>query len=272
MSSRPYAEVIGDPIDHSLSPAIHGFWLDQLGIDADYRRHRVGRGELADYLDRRRQDPQWRGCNVTMPLKLDAAALADEASDRAIGTGAANLIVPREGKLLAGNTDVAGVAKLVERLKEHGAAMGLITLLGCGGAARAALMALRLLGISAVRIQSRDVGEAYKLAVQFRLEEEPLPFHTAIEGDGLINATPLGMVDAPPFDLDLRGLSVDGWVFDFVTAPLHTRLVERARARELKTVRGVDLLVEQAAESFALLFGAEPPRDKDAQLFAELDK
>ena len=82
-ASRPYAEVIGDPIDHSLSPAIHNFWLETLEIAADYGRRQVRRGQLADYLAERRADPQWRGCNVTMPLKLDALTLADGASDRA---------------------------------------------------------------------------------------------------------------------------------------------------------------------------------------------
>lgn len=270
MTARSYGEVIGDPIDHSLSPIIHCFWLKQLGIRAGYRRHRVKRGELAGYLEERRQDENWRGCNVTMPLKLDAIALADEASDRALGTGAANLLMPRDGRLIAGNTDVGGVTALVEKLIDAGAPMTMITLLGSGGAARAALMALHLLGISAVRIQSRDLTEAYKLAVQFRLHEEPRPFHMAIDGDGLINATPLGMTGAPPLTLDLRGLASNGWVFDFVTSPQPTELVLRAQERGLTTVGGLEMLVEQAADSFTLLFGADPPRDKDEQLFERL--
>lgn len=272
MTARPYAEVIGDPIDHSLSPIIHGFWLKQLGIGADYRRHRVGRGELADYLQGRRQDDNWRGCNVTMPLKLDAVALADEASDRAIATGAANLITPRDGKLTAANTDVGGLVTLLKRMIDAGAPMSLVTVLGSGGAARAALMALHLLGIFTVRLQSRNLTDAYKLAVQYRLHEEPRPFHWAIEGDGLINATPLGMTGAPPLDLAIDGLAAGGWVFDFVTSPNPTELVRRAADRGLSALGGIDMLIEQAAESFTLLFGAEPPRDKDEQLLARLTR
>src|SRR5262245_654289 len=67
--TKPYAEVIGDPVDHSLSPAIHSFWLKALGIDASYGRRQVGRAEFPDYLAGRRADPAWRGSNVTMPLK-----------------------------------------------------------------------------------------------------------------------------------------------------------------------------------------------------------
>jgi shikimate dehydrogenase len=270
MTAQSYVEVIGDPIDHSLSPVIHGFWLEQLGIDAEYRRFRVQRDGFAAYLKERRQDPAWRGCNVTMPLKLDALALSDEASDRALGTGAANILVPREGRLIAGNTDVCGVVAPIERLIDRGAPMETITLLGSGGAARAALMALRMLGLTGVRIQSRNVNEAYKLAVQFRLTEEPRPFHAAIDGDGLINATPLGMAGAPPNRIDLGGLAANGWVFDFVTAPRPTDLVRRAAERGLSTVDGIAMLVEQAADSFAELFGAQPPRDKDAELLESL--
>ena len=262
----PYAEVIGDPIDHSLSPKIHGFWLEELGISADYRRAQIGRGTLGDYLDRRRTDPLWRGSNVTMPLKLDALTLADEASDPALATGAANIILPRDGKLHAGNTDVGGVAALLERLAKDGAPLGSVTVLGTGGGARAALMGLHLVGVSAVRLQSRDLAEALKLAVQFRLEIEPVPFDEPVETDGLINATPLGMAGQPPLQVDVDNMPDTGWLFDFVSSPAQTALLATGSARGMRTVSGIDLLIEQAAASFKLLFGAPAPRDKDAQL------
>ena len=143
-----YAEVIGDPIAQSQSPVIHGFWLKALKIDADYRRTLVTRADFPAYLAKRRADPDWRGCNVTMPLKLDAVALADDATDRAVAAGAANLLLPREGKLIAGNTDVGGVIAIIEQLRDAGAAMGSVTVLGTGGAARAVLVALRFCKIA----------------------------------------------------------------------------------------------------------------------------
>ena len=136
MTSRQYAEVIGDPIAQSLSPTIHGFWLEQLGIDGEYGRKQVTRAGLKEYLDTARADRNWRGCNITMPLKLDALTLADETSDRALGTGATNIIIPREGKLLAGNTDVGAIAKLIEQFARSGSTMRAVTLLGSGGGAR----------------------------------------------------------------------------------------------------------------------------------------
>jgi len=270
MTSRQYAEVIGDPIVQSLSPSIHSYWLDELGIAGDYGRRQVSRAGLADYLKERRADPNWRGCNITMPLKLDALTLADEASDRALGTGAANIIVPRDGKLLAGNTDVGAIAKLIEQLAKSGAPMRSVTLLGSGGGARAVLMALHLMGFRMVRIQSRNVSEAFALAVQHGLEVEPVPFDAPIEGDGLINATPLGMTGQLPLDVDFLAMSKRGWVIDLVTSPNPTDLVREATARGMKAVGGLGMLVEQAAESFKLFFGQDPPRDKDGELMQKL--
>jgi shikimate dehydrogenase len=272
MTSQIYAEVIGDPIDHSLSPVIHRFWLDALGIDADYRRRQVTRADLPAYIEERRKDGDWRGANVTMPLKLDAAALADEATDRAVAAGAANVLMMREGRLVAANTDVGAIAALLARLHQAKAAMGSVTLLGNGGAARAALVTLKLVGLRAVRIQARDMAQAMKLAVEFGLEAEPAPLTAPIISDGLINATPLGMTGRDCLNCNLDHLPANGWVFDMVTDPPETPLVVAAREHSLAVLTGLDMLVEQAATSFTLFFGAEPPRDLDAELWHKLGR
>lgn len=265
-----YAEVIGDPIDHSLSPTIHGFWLEALGIDASYGRRKVTRADLPAYLEEKRNDENWRGSNVTMPLKLDAITLAEGATDRAVAAGAANVLMLRDGKLVAANTDVGAIAILLSRLYEAKAPMGSVTLLGNGGAARAALVALKLVGLAAVRIQARDLGAAYKLAVEFGLEAEPAPFTAQIESDGLINATPLGMPGQECLNCDLSHMPQSGWVFDMVTEPAETPLIEAGRQRGLKTVGGLEMLVEQAASSFKLFFDRDAPRDRDAELWQKL--
>jgi shikimate dehydrogenase len=264
-----YAEVIGDPIAQSQSPVIHGFWLEALKIDADYRRTLVTRADFPDYLAKRRADPDWRGCNVTMPLKLAAVDFADDATDRAVAAGAANLLVPREGRLVAANTDVGGAIDVVQRLREAGAAMESVTVLGTGGAARAVLVALRFSEIPKVTIQARDMAEARKLSVEFRLSEAPRLFDAPITTDGLINATPLGMPGRADLCCVLDEMPPAGWVFDLVTLA-DTGLIERARERGLRVANGLAMLVEQAAESFPLLFDAEPPRDLDAALLREL--
>ena len=268
-STAGYAEVIGDPIAQSKSPAIHRFWLEQVGLDCEYRATRITRTELPEYLETRGHDPAWRGCNVTMPLKLDAAMLADDASDRAVAAGAANILVPRDGVLLAGNTDVGGVLQLLGQRLAKGAPGG-ITLLGNGGAARAVLVALRMLNVEDVTIQARDLSAAYKLAVEFRLSREPRRFDAEIDSGGLINATPMGMANVQPASVGIDRMPPEGWVFDLVTEPAETLLLRAARQRGLATIDGLAMLVEQATESFMLLFAHEAPRRLDAELMARL--
>jgi shikimate dehydrogenase len=270
MTARPYADVIGDPIDHSRSPTIHNFWLGALGIEADYHRRRIGRADLPGYLEQRRADPAWRGANVTMPLKLDAITLSDEASDRAVAAGAANLLLPRDGRIFAANTDVSAIMVLLARLHERKLAMESVTLLGNGGAARAALVALKSVGVTNVRIQARDMAQAMKLAVEFGLNVEPAPLTSPIASDGLINATPLGMAGRDCLNCDLSRLPPEGWVFDMVTDPPETPLLAAARQRELAVVTGTEMLVEQAATSFEMFFGMHAPRDRDEQLWQKL--
>ena len=106
----PYAEVIGDPIAHSKSPQIHRHWLQQTGLDGDYRATRVSREGLAGYFAERRADPDWRGCNVTIPHKENVAPLIDDVASDAAAIGAVNCVI-REGDRLVGyNSDVNGIA------------------------------------------------------------------------------------------------------------------------------------------------------------------
>lgn len=274
--SAPFAEVVGDPIEHSRSPLIHGFWLDALGMAGRYERTRVARGGLAAHLAARRTDPDWRGCNVTMPLKREALDAADHASDRALAAAAANLLVRREGRLEAANTDVGAIAALVDAQRQSGRPAERVVLLGSGGAARGALVALGLLGIRDVTLHARDAIAARGLAVEFGLTRPPQPLDAPWVGDSVVNATPLGMAGqtgwwCPPAELAAE-LSPRGWLFDMVTDPDETALIAAARARGLGIVTGRAMLIEQAATSFRLLFGVEPPRDAEheAALVAQL--
>lgn len=269
-SVNSFAEVIGDPIEHSRSPLIHQFWLDALGIAAEYRRHLVRAEELSSYVATVRAEPSWRGSNVTMPLKRAALDLAEEATDRAVAASAANLLLNRDGKLYAANTDVGAIATLVDRERDSGRRVASVTLFGCGGAARAALVALKLLAIDQVRIQARDMAAASKLAVEFGLALAPRLLTDPADSDLLINATPLGMAGYECLNCDLALLPQDGLVFDMVSNPADTPLMVAAKARGLAILTGLDMLVEQAATSFKLMFGADPPRGRDAELWARL--
>ena len=254
-SSMGYAEVIGDPIAHSRSPLIHKHWLAELGLNFDYRATRVTRPELTTFVKERRADPLWRGCNVTMPLKLDALMLADGSSDRAVAAGAANLLLPKDGALMAGNTDVGAILRLLAELLAAKERPDGVTLLGNGGAARAVLVALRMLDIADVRIQARDLSAAYKLAVEFGLGQQPVRFDEPVTPAG--SSTPRrwawpGFRPSVSTSVPCRLMAGSS---TWVTDPAETLLLKSAGERGLATIDGIALRVEQAADSFMLLYG-----------------
>lgn len=267
--SAGYAEVIGDPIAHSKSPLIHGFWLDALGIDADYRATHVTPDGLAAFFDARRSDPAWRGCNITIPHKQAALDFVEDRGGVRASIGAINTVVRAEdGALIGTNTDAGGFYAPIAGLPLEGAHAVVI---GAGGAARAILFALARIGIGRVTIQNRNVLKAAALLSQFGLKGDAVPLGSPLPPAALVvNASALGMTGQPPLDLDLSPLPEDAVVYDVVYAPLETDLLAQARARELDTVDGLEMLVGQAALAFELFFGAEPPRDRDDELRALL--
>lgn len=275
-TGRGYAEVIGDPISHSKSPIIHGFWLEKLGIEDDYRKRHVRPADLADYLAQRREDEAWRGCNVTIPHKEAVAALVDDCDTKSRQIGAINTIVRHSGGRLSGtNTDVDGVAEAVGGRPSGG---GKAVVIGAGGAARAAFAFLAAQPGFAVRVLARSPDRARRALADCALEAELLPLEAgakAFEDASLvINATQLGMAgqdEMPGSVLDgLARLRSDALVFDMVYAPLETELLKAARAHALRTADGLAMLIGQAAVAFERFFGVAPPRDYDATLRARL--
>jgi shikimate dehydrogenase len=241
-SGQAYAEVIGDPIGHSKSPLIHNFWLGKLGIDAEYRACHVRPDELAGYFAARRKDPDWRGCNVTIPHKVAALQLADFRDDVAISVRATNCVVQNAQRVLvATNTDCDGFNEPIVDVDLDGRDVAVI---GAGGAARAVIMVLR----------GRNVG--------WVTIDDPLHENTAM----VVNCTPLGMTGYPPLEVDLSRLKSDAVVYDIVYAPLETELLADARKRRLRTIDGLSMLIGQAAVAFEVLFGKVPPREHDAEL------
>ena len=141
--TRPYAEVIGDPIEQSKSPAIHTFWLDRLGIDAEYRACHVAAADLAAYFERKRTDPDWRGCNVTMPHKQAAMALVDALDPLAARIGAVNTVLRQaDGTLTGCNTDAPGFLEPLRTRLAQTHYFRMARVIGTGGAARAIVAAL----------------------------------------------------------------------------------------------------------------------------------
>lgn len=273
-----YAEVIGDPIAHSKSPAIHRFWLGKLGIEADYRATLVPSAGLRGYFATRTLDPAWRGCNITAPHKIAALDHVPDPGGLGDSIGATNTVFRAgdAGTLMATNTDAAGFHEPLEGIDLLGRE---IVVVGAGGAARAVLFALeRMVGrgdcprplgalVGPVTILNRSLPKATALLSAFELEGRALPLDAPLPPAALlVNASNLGMIGQPPLDLDLTPLPDDAIVYDLVYAPRITCLLAAAEVRGLATIDGLGMLIGQAAAAFQLFFGVAAPREHDAEL------
>ncbi len=265
LQAGSYAEVIGDPIAHSKSPIIHEFWLKKLGLVASYAREHVTPDNLQAYFNNRRDDANWRGCNITIPHKIAALDYISDPGDVRSSIGAINTVFrDRSGALIGTNTDAGGFYAPIADLELAGATAIVI---GAGGAARAILFALSQADIGEVILLARSGLRAAGLLAQFGLKGQILPLDARLPPASLlVNCSPLGMTGQPELSLDLSPLPDDAIVYDIVYTPLETELLKSARALNLDTVDGLDMLIGQAALAFELFFGASPPADVEDEL------
>ncbi|CAN5418237.1 shikimate dehydrogenase [soil metagenome] len=267
--SLPYAEVIGDPIAHSKSPIIHIFWLEKLGIEAEYRKTQVKPGDLAAYFLNRRADLDWLGCNVTIPHKIAVMDYTDDPGGVRTRIGAMNTIACETGGPLIGtNTDAGGFLQPLIRQKWKG---DHALVIGAGGAARAVVFALATLGVPRITIMARDPARGRGLLDLGKLTgdvigmADPLP-----PVDIVVNCSALGMIGQPVLEINLAPLPDSATVYDIVYTPLETPLLAAARGRGLAVIDGLEMLIGQAALAFDMFFDAPAPREHDEALRALL--
>jgi shikimate dehydrogenase len=259
----PRACVIGWPVEHSRSPVIHRYWLDQYGIDGAYEKEAVRPQDLRDFLQQ-----LWThgyvGANVTLPHKEGALRAARSADEAAITIGAANTLwLDPDGALHASNTDAYGfMTNLDAEAPQWKAATGPVMVLGAGGAARAVLYGLIKAGASRILLTNRTRARAETLASEFGATIEAVDWdarHEALGDCGLlVNTTSLGMTGQEPLEMDLSAMRSDGVVADIVYVPLETELLAAARARGLACVDGLGMLLHQAVPGFERWFGVRP--------------
>lgn len=264
----PLAGVIGSPIAHSKSPALHMHWLKTYNIKGFYIPMEVSQGDLADVI---RVLPQmgFVGLNVTIPHKEAVLGLADLVTDRAALIGAANTLIFRsDGTVHADNTDGYG---FIENLRQGAPgwdpAAGPAAVIGAGGASRAVVTALLEVGVSEIRLTNRTRNRADILKREFGARITVVDWVKAgnmIEGAAtVVNTTSLGMVGNPEFRIPLDALSPDALVTDLVYAPLETEFLKKAREMGCTTVDGLGMLLHQAVPGFERWFRHRPEVDEN---------
>lgn len=262
------AGVIGSPIAHSKSPAIHGHWLKKYGIKGHYVPLEIAQKDFAEAL---RLLPRmgFVGVNVTIPHKLTALSLADHVTDRAALIGAANTLTFRaDGSIYADNTDGHGFLENIRtRYPEWRASDGPAVVFGAGGAARAAVSALIEAGAPEIRITNRTRSRAEALRTEFGgrvIAADWVQAGNLLEGAAtVVNCSALGMTGKPELKVPLDALEKDALVTDMVYSPLTTRLLSEAADRGCRTVDGLGMLLHQAVPGFERWFGAKPEVDEE---------
>jgi shikimate dehydrogenase len=256
------ASVIGWPIAHSRSPLIHGFWLQQLGIDGRYEKHAVAPHDLKAFLDTLRNG-EHVGTNVTLPHKEQAVLLVDEPDDRVRRTGALNTIWRENGKLCASSTDGQGfMANLETTLPDFSVTGAAVTVLGAGGSARSILDELLRQGVDRIYVANRTLARAEALATHFGAKIRPLAMRhvssALTDCRLLINTTSAGLSDEGAMELPWTDLKKSAAVADIVYTPLVTPFLKAAQVRGHAVVPGLGMLLHQAVVGFEKWFGKRP--------------
>jgi shikimate dehydrogenase len=253
--------VIGWPVSHSLSPVIHGYWLEEHGLEGEYVKQPVEPKDFGDFLTSLASHG-FAGANITVPHKIEAHRLCELRDSAAQAIGAVNTVWLEGGKLAGSNTDAYGfTANLDSESPGWDRGGGPAVVIGAGGAARAVVWALIQRGFNDVRIVNRTEARAAELAVSFpparsfgfdQLDQ-------ALKGAQLVvNSSTLGMAGAAPLDINLSAIGPNATICDIVYHPLQTNLLRQAKEGGWTAVDGLGMLLHQAVPGFEKWFGVRP--------------
>lgn len=270
MNSVPRYAVVGDPIEHSLSPRLFGLLFEHAEIAGSYRAERVKSDELPALLKRVRAG-EYQGLSVTLPHKVQLSRLLDALDPTALRIGAVNCIRAEGKRLIGHNTDMSGIVRSLHHHFDGYPTRKRVLILGAGGAARAAAVALSSLSSLEIVVANRtlarakDIVELVERGRAVRLDDELR--NECSRAELIINATSVGLqnpsADPLPMNCPIRSGQV---VMDLVYRPVDTALMRRAKAAGAKAIDGLWVLIYQAIFQLALWTG----RDADDEIAEKL--
>ena len=267
-----FAGIIGYPLSHSLSPSMHNFIYQKLGIEIEYKKWEIEEKNLELHIGKINND-DFVGANVTVPYKEKIVPFLDEIKDEAVFTGAVNTIVKNNNKLIGYNTDVYGIKETLD-IQFKNDEINNVVIFGAGGAAKAALYVLFQRGLKNLTIINRSKANAVKMVDQFNdfnFEHCVLTFNeipkikTACQSTNLIiNTTILGMKGSGYENIspvDSTFIDSNSVIFDMVYNPTKTQLIKIALDKNANIIEGLNMLVYQAIKSIELWTGISPSFD-----------
>ena len=260
-------KIIGNPISHSLSPALHSYWFAKYKIAADYKQHEIKESEIEVTLNDVR-DGKIDGLNVTLPFKQKVIPFLDILINDAKSTNSVNTIfMSKEGKLTGDNTDVYGMqAAYLKDITLNSNRSTKAIVIGAGGVAPSIIFALKKTDIRKVCIANRTHEKAIFMKKKFpfidilSLNEVP---QRISEFDIIINATSLGLKNGEQFNINLDGLTDKSIFIDTIYNPLETKIIKHLKGKNIKTFNGLDMLIYQGQKSFYIWNKINPEIDDE---------
>lgn len=260
--SKSFA-VIGDPIDHSLSPNIHSAAFRELNLDSSYIAYRIPKGELADGVEGLKKI-KIDGFNITIPHKIEMMKYLDKIDESCSLIGAVNTVSNKDGVLKGYNTDMDGFLEPFKK-KELNIKDAKVLLLGAGGAARAIVAGFAKEKAKQITIANRTLEKATGLsefAKTIGLDANAIKIedlkNTAKDYDIIVNATSIGLKNEPS-PISLEGINEKTIVYDIVYMPMNTDFLKKAKEKKAIIIYGYEMLLGQAVRSFEIWHGIEAP-------------
>ena len=247
--------IIGNPVEHSLSPKIHNYWFKENNINSVYKKKLLEKNQLGD-LTKNIKNGNIDGANVTVPFKQEIIPYLDKLSDLSEKTQSVNTIYKQDNKIIGDNTDAFGFSQSL-KFNNLDLQKKDILILGAGGVVPSIICALEELLVNQIYIKNRTYEKILKLKDNFK-NIIPLKWDDEINCDIVINATSLGLKPSDEININFENMTKNVIFYDTIYNPPLTNLLKEAKKRGHKIINGKLMLLFQAQKAFKIWTGIEP--------------
>ena len=246
--------VIGNPIDHSLSPRLHNFWIKKYNIKAIYEKVKLEKNKIKETINELKEN-KIDGINITIPFKKDVIPYLDEMTDIAQETQSVNTIFKKDNKIIGENTDVYGFSEAI-KLSSFNPKNKKALILGAGGVSPSIILALKKMGVSVISLSNRTKQKAEDLKKSFPFIKI-IDWGETVKSDLIVNATSVGIKTNDEIKLDLS--KIGGQLFyDVIYNPPQTNFLSKAKELGKKTENGKNMFIYQAFKAFKIWHDVNP--------------
>jgi shikimate dehydrogenase len=252
--------VIGNPIEHSLSPELHNYWINQNSINALYEKKKINEDQLEQYISQVK-DKKINGINVTVPFKKKIIPYLDELSAEAKITESVNTIYQKDNKAIGHNTDIFGFKTSIEKT-EYDLKNKEVLILGAGGVVPSIIFSLIKMKVSKITISNRTKEKAENLKKIYK-DLEIIKWGDISNFDMIINATSLGLKKEDNLNFDFSSISKNKFFYDVIYNPSETNFLKIARELGHKTLNGKLMFIYQAISAFKIWHEKTPKIDEN---------